>query len=150
MPDVMHRTFLLDTNVLSELRKRERCHPKVRDWFDQIPDENVYTSVLVMGEIRRGIESLRLRDPVTANHLGLWLGGLEQDFTNRILPVNAQIADVWGHLNASTPLPVIDSLLAATALVHGFILATRNVEDIRRTGVRWFNPFNWDSSAQDG
>ena len=64
--------------------------------------------------------------------------------------MNAQIADVWGHLNASTPLPVIDSLLAATALVHGFILATRNLEDIRRTGVRWFNPFNWDSPTQDG
>ena len=147
---MMRPTFLLDTNVLSELRKRERCHPKVREWFAQIPDDNVYTSVLVMGEIRRGIESLRLRDPATANHLGLWLGGLEQDFTNRILPVNAQIADVWGHLNASTPFPVIDSLLAATALVHGFILATRNVEDIRRTGVRWFNPSNWDSSTQDG
>ena len=147
---MMHPIFLLDTNVLSELRKRQRCHPKVREWFDQIPDENVYTSVLVMGEIRRGIESLRHRDPATANHLGLWLGGLEQDFTNRILPVNAQIANVWGHLNASTPLPVIDSLLAATALFHGFILATRNVEDIRRTKVCWFNPFNWDSSTQDG
>lgn len=144
----MRPTFLLDTNVLSELRKRQRCHPKVCEWFAQLPDENIYTSVLVMGEIRRGIESLRLRDPVTANHLGLWLGGLEQDFTKRILPVNAQIANVWGHLNASTPLPVIDSLLAATALVHGFILATRNVEDIRRSGVRWFNPYNWDSSNQ--
>ena len=73
---MMHPTFLLDTNVLSELRKRQRSHPKVREWFDQIPDENIYTSVLVMGEIRRGIESLRLRDPVTANHLGFWLGAV--------------------------------------------------------------------------
>lgn len=138
--------YLLDTNVLSELRKHRRCDPKVREWFEQIPDDNVYTSVLVIGEIRRGIESLRRRDAYTSNHLDLWLSGLERDFADRILPVNAQIADVWGRLNASNPLPVVDSLLAATALVHGYILTTRNVEDIRQTAVCWFNPFNGDSS----
>ncbi len=141
----MHLTFLLDTNVLSELRKRERCHPKVREWFAQIPDENIYTSVLVMGEIRRGIESLRLRDSVITNHLGLWLGGLEQDFTHRILSVNAQIANFWGHLNALTPLPVIDSLLAATALVHGFILTRSEapITSISLTGKTWAVRSGW-------
>jgi predicted nucleic acid-binding protein len=78
---------------LSELRKRRRSDPNVRVWFEQIPDDHVYTNVLVIGEIRRGIESLRRRDAETSKYLDLWLNGLERDFADRILPVNAQIAD---------------------------------------------------------
>jgi predicted nucleic acid-binding protein len=137
----MSPIFLIDTNVFSELRKRERCDAGVRSWFAETPDESLFTSVLVMGEIRRGIESLRRRDPVAANNLDLWLGNLERNFVDRILPVDLKIADTWGQLNAVDPLPTIDGLLVATALVHDCILITRNVKDIQRTGVRWFNPF---------
>src|SRR5207249_5623425 len=102
----------------------------------------LYLSVLVTGEIRRGIETLRRRDAVAATSLERWLREVETQFEDRILPVDGMVADRWGRLAAERPVSTIDGLLAATALVRGLTLATRNVRDIARTGVPCVNPFD--------
>ena len=134
--------YLIDTNILSELQKGERAHPGVRQWYARTPPEALYLSVLVIGEIRQGIERLQRRDPDQAARLEGRLEIIVDTLQARILPVTAAIAQRWGRLNAPDPLPVIDSLLAATALEHDLTLVTRNVRDVHRTSVRWFNPFD--------
>jgi len=134
-------SLLIDTNVLSELRKRSRAHPAVRAWFDGTDERELFTSVLVLGEVRRGVESIRRRDAIAAEALDQWQRRLVETFGDRVLPVDARIADRWGALNVPDPVPTIDGLLAATALVHDFTLVTRNVRDVVRTGVRLLNPF---------
>jgi len=134
-------SFLLDTNVVSELRKSERCDPAVRRWFDGLTDEEVFLSVLTIGEIRRGIEAVRRRDATSARALDEWLDVLTTDHAERILGVDRRVAEEWGRLNVPDPLPAIDGLLAATARVHSLTLATRNVGDVKRTGVAVMNPF---------
>jgi predicted nucleic acid-binding protein len=133
--------YLLDTNVLSEVRKRERCHPSVRRWFATLDDDAIFLSVLVVGEIRRGIELIRRRDAVTGRALDRWLRGLEQRFEERILPVTVEICDRWGRIGLEQPLPPVDGLLAATALHHGLTLVTRDVAHARRSGADVLNPF---------
>lgn len=133
--------FLLDTNVVSELRKRERADPGVRRWFATVDDVDLYVSVLVVGEIRRGIELLRRRDAVSAKALDRWLSGLERRYEDRILSVTVEICRVWGGLSLERPLAPIDGLMAATALHHGLTLVTRNVGDVERSGVDVLNPF---------
>jgi toxin FitB len=133
--------FLLDTNVISELRKGSRAHARVRDWFQSVDDGAMYLSVLVIGEIRQGIESLRRRDAPAAARLDRWLAELVQSHADRVLPVDGAVADRWGRLNVPTPISAIDGLLAATALVHAATLVTRNVRDVKRTGVRHLDPF---------
>ena len=139
--------YLLDTNVLSELRKEHRCDTNVRQWFDAIPEEDVHVSVLTLGEIRNGIERLRLRDPKSAESLDVWLAGLRNDFASRILLVDGVVADRWGRLNPVRPRPIVDGLLAATALEHKLVLTTRNQGDVAETGVTWFNPFTGAKSS---
>lgn len=134
--------YLIDTNILSELQKGERAHPGVRQWYARTPPEALYLSVLVIGEIRQGIERLQRRDPDQAARLEGRLEIIVDTLQARILPVTAAIAQRWGRLNAPDPLPVIDSVLAATALEHDLTLVTRNVRDVDRTSVRWFNPFD--------
>ena len=97
--------------------------------------------MLVVGEIRQGIERLRRRDPSQAAVFETWLATLRRDYADRILPVTVQIADEWGRLNVPDPVPAIDGLLAATARVHGLTLVTRNTADVARTGVALLNPF---------
>ena len=133
--------FLLDTNVVSELRKRDRADVGVQHWFRATPDADIFLSVLVLGEIRQGVERARRRDAKTARHLEQWLRQLSTAFTSRLLIVDAAVADQWGALNARDPLPVVDGLLAATALVHGLTVVTRNTEDFARTRVEMVNPF---------
>ncbi|MEO7118825.1 MAG: type II toxin-antitoxin system VapC family toxin [Candidatus Limnocylindrales bacterium] len=133
-------SWLVDTNVLSELRKGDRCHEGIRAWFDAAHDEELFTSVLVLGEIRRGIESVRRRDVLSAVALDQWLLRLNVSFRNHVLPVDAEVADRWGALNVPDPIPTIDGLLAATALVHDLVLVTRNVRDVAGTGVQVFDP----------
>ncbi len=134
-------SYLIDSNVISELRKGSRCNPAVLSWFDTISDNDVYLSVLTAGEIRRGIENIRRRDPQSARVLEGWLDRLMGDYASRLLPVTHEIADEWGRLSVPDPLPVIDGLLAATARVHRLTLATRNVRDVEATGVACVNPF---------
>ena len=133
--------FLLDTNILAELRKGDRANTRVAAWFASLDPEAIVLSVLTIGEIRRGIESLRRRDRRAAASLQRWLGRLVRDHGDRILSVDLAAAEEWGRLNVPDPLPVVDGLLAATAKVHRLTLATRNVKDVARTGVPLVNPF---------
>ncbi len=137
---------LLDTNVLSELRKGKRCDPAVRQWFEGTPDEELFVSVLVLGEIRQGIERIRLRDLASAQVLDHWLRGIVVEFADRILPVDERVADKRGRSGLQHPIPVIDGLLAATALVHDLVVVSRDEEGFRNTGVRVFNPFSKSKS----
>jgi hypothetical protein len=134
-------TYLVDTNVLSELRKGPRAHPAVREWFELLEPDEIFLSVIVLGEIRRGIESLRRRDPRGAQSLDRWLKEIVASHEGRVLPVDARVAEEWGHLNVPNALPVVDGLLAATARAHGLTLVTRNVRDFLRTGAVLLNPF---------
>ena len=134
-------SWLLDTNVIAEVRKGARGDPGVVRWASGRQDE-AWLSVLTVGEIRRGIELKRRRDELAARHLENWLQGLLSGFESRILPVDGRVAEVWGRLNVPDPRPVVDTMLAATAIVHGLTLVTRNVSDVEGTGVRGLNPFD--------
>ncbi len=134
-------SWLLDTNVVSEIRKGPRGDPGVARWAATRRDD-AWLSVITVGEIRRGIELKRRRDELTARHLEAWLEGLLGSFKSRILPIDARVAEVWGRLNVPDPRPTVDTLLAATALVHGLTLVTRNVKDVEGTGVKVLNPFD--------
>jgi predicted nucleic acid-binding protein len=135
-------SYLLDTNIISELRKGERAEPSVSRWFEGLADREVYLSVLTIGEVRRGVESVRLRDPDSAAALDSWLSRLTEAHRDRILQVDRAIAEEWGRMNVPDPLPVVDGLLAATARVVGLTLVTRNVADVEATGIELLNPFN--------
>lgn len=134
-------SYLVDTNIVSELRKRQRCDPHVASWFAETSSEEIYLSALVLGEIRKGIESIRRRDEPAAEALEVWYGELVSTHSERILPVDQAVAEQWGRFNVPDPLPVVDGLLAATAAVHGLTLVTRNVGHVARTGVSCLNPF---------
>ena len=133
--------FLLDCNVLSELRKRRRCEARVRQWFDAQSEENLVISVITLGEISAGIAQIETRDPSQAQVLEGWLAQIKEDFSDRILPVTADVAERWGRLSPRKPLPAPDGLLAATALKYDLICVTRNVSDFERSGVRLLNPW---------
>jgi toxin FitB len=134
-------SYLLDTNVISELRKGERADANVTAWFADVAEEEIFLSVLTIGEIRRGIESVRHRDLDSAAALDRWLNLLSETHGDRVVPIDRAIAEEWGRLNVPDPLPVVDGLLAATARVVGLTLVTRNVADIAATGVLVLNPF---------
>lgn len=133
--------FLLDTNVVSELRKGPRADAGVLAWFASVDDADLFLSVVVTGELRQGVERLRLRDAAQAERLNRWLSALMDAYADRILPVDLQVADVWGRLNVPDPVSAVDGLLAATAIVHDLTLVTRNVKDVERTGARIHSPF---------
>ncbi len=133
---------LLDTNVLSELRKEQRCDAGVRQWFEEIAEEELFISVLVLGEIRQGIERIRLRDPAQARALEKWLLRVAIEFGDRLLPVDEKVADQWGRMGLQQPVPILDAFLAATALVHGLTVVSRDEEGFRDTGVPVINPFS--------
>ena len=133
--------FLLDTNVLSELRKGARVDVNVQRWLASVDEDLIFLSVLVTGEIRRGIEAIRKRDPRAATALERWLDNLMQAYSDRVLPVDAATADEWGRLDARGSLPVVDGLLAATAQVHDLTFVTRNVKDVIATGIDVLDPF---------
>lgn len=134
-------SLLLDTNVVSELRKAERADARLLDWFNDVADEEIHLSVLVIGELRRGVETIRKRDAAQAAMLERWLTRLTATHADRIVPVDGRVADQWGRLTAIRTGSVIDTLMAATALVHGLVLVTRNVKDVAWTGVSYLNPF---------
>ena len=134
--------FLLDTNVISELRKGDKCDARVAAWYAGIPEADLFISVIVAGELRKGVERLRRRrDPRQAEALDRWLREIERSYAYRVLPIDARVADVWGRISAIRPLPVADALLAATVLVHDMILVTRNSSDVEGLGAAVLNPF---------
>ncbi len=140
-------SYLLDTNVISELRKGERANPSVASWFAGVADEEIFLSVLTIGEIRRRVESVRRRDPDSAATLDSWLARLSEAHRDRIVAVDRPIAEEWGRMNVPDPLPVVDGLLAATARILGLTLVTRNTADVEGTGIELLDPF---SSTTDG
>lgn len=133
--------YLVDTNVISELRKGQQCNPNVAGWYGNVRDNELFLSVLVLGEIQKGVEKIRSRDPVRAKAIQAWLESLLSSFGDRVLPVTDQIAPRWGCLSAGRPVPVIDCLLAATAWAHGLMLVTRNVNDFSTFGIPVIDPF---------
>jgi hypothetical protein len=134
-------TYLLDTNVLSETRKRQPS-AGVADWIAATPPDRLHVSVLTLGELERGIARVRGRgDRHQASALERWLRDVETGFEDRILPVNLPVAAAWGRQQHAQSLPVIDALIAATARVHGMTVVTRNAKDFELAGVRVLNPF---------
>ena len=131
--------FLLDTNIISEVRK-PRPDARVTAWLASVEGDDLFLSVLVVGEIGQGIERLRRRDPRRAAAYAGWLVELRTAYADRIVPVDLAAADEWGRLNSVTRLPVVDGLLAATAKVRGWTLVTRNTRDVAGTGVRLLDP----------
>ncbi len=133
--------WLLDTQVVCEWRKGDRAHPRVQAWFAQTSDAELYTSVLVVGEIRRGVELTSRRDPAAAQALGQWLRQLQLHFASRSRPVTLEITELWGRMGPTPLVPAVDALLAATALHHGLTLATRNISNVARCGAVAVDPF---------
>jgi len=134
-------SYLLDSNIVSELRKRERADAGVRQWFAGVDDTELFLSVLTVGELRRGIDTIHRRDRTRGLALNRWFHALVTQYEARILLVDQKVAEEWGRRNALATLPAIDSLLAATAHVHGLTFVTRNTKDVARTGVPCLNPF---------
>lgn len=134
-------TYLLDTNVLSETRKRHLA-AGVAGWISATPPDRLHVSVLTIGEIEQGISRVRDRgDQQQASALERWLREVETGFEDRVLPVTLTVAAAWGRQQYAQPLPVIDALIAATARVHGMIVVTRNAKDFELAGVPVLNPF---------
>jgi predicted nucleic acid-binding protein len=134
--------FLLDTNIISELCKRDRAHPSVIRWVARTPVEEIGTSVLVLAEIRPGIEVKRRSDPEQARALDRWFSQMRTRLGDRVLPIDEPVAEAWALLGIPNPLPVIDGLLAATAKVHGLTLVTRNVADLAIASLSLLDPFS--------
>ena len=134
-------SFLIDTNIVSEIRKRNRCDPAVAAWWAGVAEDELRISVLVLGELRKGVELARRRDPQKARALETWLRDLVSGFGDRIIPVDAAVAEEWGRIAAIRPVPAIDALLAATAKTNGLTLVTRNAADVTGLDVEVLNPF---------
>ena len=142
--------FLLDTNIVSEVRKGRRSDPNVSNWYADVSESQLFISSLTIGEIRKGIELARRRHDVDqAEALETWLRAVIQRFSGRILTVDTEEADTWGQLSAIRPVPVIDGLLAATAMAHDMILVTRNVSDVEGLGVRVLDPFSENDNSHE-
>ena len=136
--------YLLDSNVVSELRKDNRS-PNVVRWIESVPADALFLSVITIGEIAKGIAKQRRRGTESAisraDALQNWLEGLLATHGRRILPIDVEVATRWGRLCSLFPQLAIDMLLAATALQHGLTVATRNIEHFSATGVDVVNPF---------
>ena len=134
-------SWLIDTNVISEVRRGTRCHAAVAAWWASVDDRDLFLSVLSLGEIRKGCEAVRPRDAGRAAMLERWLADIAAAFGSRVLGVDDKVAHAWGRMSAARTVPVIDALLAATALVHDLTLVTRNTGDVEGLGGKVLNPF---------
>lgn len=137
----MTRGYLLDTNIVSETRKR-RPDASVVKWLAGLGPAEVYVSVLTVGELRRGAGRLAIRDAERAELLTRWVTKLETEFGGRILDVDASVMRAWAELPVTRTIPVIDSLLAATAAARNLTLATRNERDVEGLGVDVLDPWS--------
>jgi predicted nucleic acid-binding protein len=135
-------SFLLDTNLLSETRK-PKPDPGVIAFLQGAEPSSVFISVLTIGELRKGIAARKLRDPDpnAASRLTAWVEGLEVSFADRILGIDTAIAKLWGDWSGQRPRPVVDTLLAATAVLHDLTLVTRNLGDVRGIPVKLLDPW---------
>jgi predicted nucleic acid-binding protein len=137
--------YLVDTNVISEIRKRDRADKGVMAFFRKASrdDADLYLSVVTIGEIRRGVELIRHRgDKPQATRLENWLDDVLLEFGPHVLAVDEEIGQLWGRLRVPHPEHALDKLIAATALIHDLTVVTRNVDDFAGTGNRVLNPFN--------
>ena len=134
--------FLADTNIISEIRKGNRCDEIVERWYSQVREADIFISVIALGEIRKGVEQLRQRgDSAQVATLDRWLTELNDRFSDRTLPITSTISDTWGRIGAIRPVPIADGLMAATAIQHDMTLATRNLRNVEGLGARVINPF---------
>ena len=136
--------YLLDTNIISELRKKARANSGVSEFFKQIKLEKKpsYISVITLGELRRGVDLIRYRgDNTQADTLEKWLQNILENYSENILDFSTNEAQVWGHLRVPYPENALDKQIAATVLTHGLTLVTRNVRDFEGCGVGLLNPF---------
>ena len=133
--------FLIDTDVLSALRRGER-HPAAARWLEAQRTSDLYLSVVTIGEIERGIEQQQRRDPAFAGELARWLDRVLAWYGDRILLVDLATAQRWGRLSAALGYESADLLIAATALEHGLTVVTRNVKHFEPAAVSVFNPFS--------
>jgi hypothetical protein len=131
--------YLLDTNFISETRKI-RADAGVMAFLAASDAAGLFLSVLTLGELRKGVEAKRRSDSATAARLGAWVDGIETTFADRVLPVDGIAARLWGELSGRRSLPVIDTLIAATAITRGLTLVTRNTRDVAETGVPLVDP----------
>ena len=132
--------YLLDTNVLSETRKK-KADAGVISFLQNADSSTLYISVLTLGELRKGIAMKRREEPEAAKRLADWADGLEMSFAERIVGVDAVTARMWGEWSGERPRPVVDTLLAATAVRHGLTLVTRNIRDVRGIAVKLVDPW---------
>lgn len=132
--------YLLDTGIVSELRKPDP-DPSLLRWLDGVRPEEVFLSCLVLVELRAVAQRLREHDAATAEHLDRWLDGLTVAFAERVVPVDVAVADRWGRLNGEWSLNATEGLLAATALVHGLTIVTRDPTTLAGLGMPLLNPF---------
>ncbi len=136
--------YLIDTNVISEARKKSKANKGVRAFFKQMIKEeaSLFLSVVTIGELRRGIELIRHRgDNQQANQLEKWLEKLLGEFEDFILNIDEDVAQLWGRLRVPHPENALDKQIAATALIYDLTVVSRNLKDFRKTGVRIFDPF---------
>jgi len=137
--------FLIDTNVISEVRKKQKINKGVDQFFKSIIDDNnaLYISVITIGELRRGIELIRHRGDIKqSNQLEEWLVLILNEYKDNILEIDNDIAQLWGKLRSPHPENALDKQIAATALIHDLTVVTRNDKDFIKTGVKILNPFS--------
>lgn len=135
--------FLIDTNVISEFRKGARANPAVRAWFESHAAHAHYLSVLTLGEIRRGVDRVREKDLKKAAIFEKYLSEITVIFEERILGIGRDEVEIWGRMSSREKLPDVDGLIAATAMVNGLVVVTRNVRDFERSGVEVVNPWEF-------
>lgn len=133
--------YLVDTNVISEVRKGTKGDANAAEWWASVGPSDLYLSVLSLGEIQFGILSLRKRDAKQARFLEAWLAGLCRFFAGRLVPVDERSAMTWAAIQTHRTLPMIDGLMAASAISRNMVFVTRNTRDIHDVGVKYLNPF---------